>query len=181
MAAFIGRVACILCLVAPMITPARAQDASPDRMVAEWMVRMGGSVVLEGQHRSISDLAELPTSDFYVHTLNFTGITQWAFALGRRTAAFTAAQARQGSLYKRAALVRSAGLAGRGDHGPFRRLARAGDVGVEPAGPDLYSVRRHRYQSTSAAAETARLAHPPDARRGRGAGLVPAQESGPEL
>src|ERR1700761_6834308 len=45
------------------------------------MIRMGGSVVLEGQHHPISDLADLPTSDFQVHTLNFTGITQWAFAL----------------------------------------------------------------------------------------------------
>ncbi|HTA71883.1 MAG TPA: hypothetical protein VK776_26555 [Bryobacteraceae bacterium] len=78
---FIGRAACILCLLAPRITPAWGQDASPDRIVAEWMVRMGGSVVLEGQHRPISDLPDLPTSDFYIHTLNFTGITQWAFAL----------------------------------------------------------------------------------------------------
>src|SRR5260370_7976801 len=60
---------------------AQAQSPSPDRVVAEWMLRMGGSVVLEGQHRPISDLAELPTSDFYIRTLNFTGITQWAFAL----------------------------------------------------------------------------------------------------
>src|SRR5260370_358141 len=59
---------------------ARAQESSPDRMVAEWMLRMGGSVVLEGQHRAIADLAELPASDSHVGTLNFTGITQWAFA-----------------------------------------------------------------------------------------------------
>jgi hypothetical protein len=63
------------------MAPAWGQGLSPDRMVVEWMVRMGGSVVLEGQHKSISDLAQLPTSDFCVHTLNFTGITQWAFAL----------------------------------------------------------------------------------------------------
>src|SRR5260370_2188981 len=60
---------------------AQAQSPSPDRVVAEWMLRMGGSVVLEGQHRAISDLAELPASDFQIRTLNFTGITQWAFAL----------------------------------------------------------------------------------------------------
>src|SRR6516165_7895421 len=66
-----------LCVLA---APA-AQEISPDRMVAEWMLRMGGSVVLEGQHRAIFDLADLPTSDFHIHTLNFTGITQWAFAL----------------------------------------------------------------------------------------------------
>ena len=32
----------ILCASAP------AQEASPDRIVAEWMLRMGGSVILEG-------------------------------------------------------------------------------------------------------------------------------------
>jgi hypothetical protein len=31
-------------------------------MVAEWMIRMGGSVVLEGQRRPIADLAELATT-----------------------------------------------------------------------------------------------------------------------
>ena len=68
-------------LLGMMVVPALAQDASPDRLVAEWMLRMGGSVVLEGQHTSISDVANLPSSDFYVQTLNFTGITQWASAL----------------------------------------------------------------------------------------------------
>ena len=70
-----------ICLLALAAAPARTQPASPDRMVAEWAVRMGGSVVLEGQHKAISDLADLPASDFHVQTLNFTGITQWASAL----------------------------------------------------------------------------------------------------
>ncbi len=63
------------CLLAWALFPAMAQDASPDRIVAEWMLRMGGSVILEGQRRPITDLADLPTSDFRLHTLNFTGIT----------------------------------------------------------------------------------------------------------
>src|ERR1700687_3468311 len=75
------RATVVLCLLVALRIAGCAEAVSPDRMVAEWMLRMGGSVVLEGQHRPISDLAELPTSDFYVHTLNFTGITQWAFAL----------------------------------------------------------------------------------------------------
>ena len=58
-----------------------AEPASDDRIVAEWMIRMGGSVVLEGQHRAINDLADLPSNNFRIHTLDFTGITQWAFAL----------------------------------------------------------------------------------------------------
>src|SRR6202158_5676263 len=75
------RATVVLCLLVALRIAGCAEAVSPDRMVAEWMLRMGGSVVLEGQHRPISDLAELPTSDFYVHTLNFTGITQSAFAL----------------------------------------------------------------------------------------------------
>ena len=54
---------------------------SPDRVVAEWMIRMGGSVVLEGERRPITDLAQLPPTDFRLHTLNFSGITQWASPL----------------------------------------------------------------------------------------------------
>src|SRR5665213_1449453 len=77
----LGQTAGIACLLGMTILPALAQDASPDRLVAEWMLRMGGSVVLEGQHTSISDIANLPSSAFYVQTLNFTGITQWASAL----------------------------------------------------------------------------------------------------
>src|SRR5258708_32277752 len=73
--------ASVALLLGIVVVPALAQDASPDRMVAEWMLRMGGSVVLEGQHTAISDVANLPSSDFYVQTLNFTGITQWASAL----------------------------------------------------------------------------------------------------
>src|SRR4051794_405140 len=71
----------LLGLLIPTVILASAQEASPDRIVAEWMLRMGGSVVLEGQRRPITDLADLPTTDFRLHTLNFTGITQWAFAL----------------------------------------------------------------------------------------------------
>jgi Leucine-rich repeat (LRR) protein len=55
--------------------------ATPDRIVAEWMLRRGGSVVLEGQRKPITDLADLPTTDFRLHTLNFTGITIYAASL----------------------------------------------------------------------------------------------------
>jgi hypothetical protein len=47
-------------LLALSLTPAWAQEASPDRVVAEWMLRMGGSVILDGQRRPITDLADLP-------------------------------------------------------------------------------------------------------------------------
>src|SRR5258708_4513224 len=71
----------VILLLASALVPACAQDSSPDRIVAEWMLRMGGSVILEGQRRPITDLAALPTSDFRLHTLNFSGVTQSAFAL----------------------------------------------------------------------------------------------------
>src|SRR5688500_13759720 len=45
------------------------------------MLRMGGSIVLEGQRKPITDLADLPTADFRIHTLNFTGITMYAASL----------------------------------------------------------------------------------------------------
>src|SRR5271168_2141147 len=77
----LGQAAGVACLLGMMVVPALAQDASSDRLVAEWMLRMGGSVVLEGQQTSISDVANLPASDFHIQTLNFTGITQWASAL----------------------------------------------------------------------------------------------------
>ena len=59
----------------------KVEGPSPDRIVAEWMVRMGGSVVLEGQRKPIYDLADLPTTDFRIHALNFTGITMYAASM----------------------------------------------------------------------------------------------------
>src|ERR1044071_8401029 len=69
------------CLLAVTIALASGQEVSPDRMVAEWMIRMGGSVILEGQRRPATDLADLPNAEFRIRGLNFTGITQWGFAL----------------------------------------------------------------------------------------------------
>src|SRR5688572_24443288 len=61
--------------------PTKIEGPAADRMVAEWMLRMGGSIVLEGQRKPITDLADLPTTDFRIHTLNFTGITMYAASL----------------------------------------------------------------------------------------------------
>ena len=79
-----------VCLFAPVAfaqqLPAKSDAAavpgqSADRIVAEWMLRMGGSIVLEGQRKPITDLADLPTGEFRIHTLNFTGITMYAASL----------------------------------------------------------------------------------------------------
>ena len=61
--------------------PATIEGPAADRMVAEWMLRMGGSIVLEGQRKPITDLADLPATDFRIHALNFTGITMYAASL----------------------------------------------------------------------------------------------------
>ena len=63
---------------APAVYQPPPQQISTDRMWAEWMLRMGGSVVLEGQRKPTTDLSELPTTDFRLHTVNFTGITMYA-------------------------------------------------------------------------------------------------------
>jgi hypothetical protein len=76
--------ACLLLPVAAAAqtpAPSKVEAPSADRMVAEWMLRMGGSIVLEGQRKPITDLADLPTTDFRIHALNFTGITMYAASL----------------------------------------------------------------------------------------------------
>src|SRR5262245_12836770 len=40
-----------------------------DRPVAEWVLRMGGSVIVEGSSSRINELASLPAGDFRLHTV----------------------------------------------------------------------------------------------------------------
>src|SRR5688500_4700089 len=47
--------------------------AEADREVAPWALRMGGSVVLEGETKRIRDVAVLPDSDFRIVILNMIG------------------------------------------------------------------------------------------------------------
>src|SRR6266545_7149260 len=61
--------------------PAHAQQASPDRIVAERVLRLGGSVVLDGQRRPIFDLDELLDTDFRLHTLDLVGVSMGAWGL----------------------------------------------------------------------------------------------------
>jgi Leucine-rich repeat (LRR) protein len=42
---------------------------------------MGGSVILEGQRRPVTDLLELPSKDFHIRTLNLTSVTLGAYGL----------------------------------------------------------------------------------------------------
>jgi hypothetical protein len=61
--------------------PLRAAESSPDRVVAEWALRLGGAVVVEGQTRPIDDVDALPASDFRIRTLDLVGITLGASGL----------------------------------------------------------------------------------------------------
>ena len=52
------------------LIPCRAADA--DRSAAEWILHVDGSVVLEGATRQIHAAADLPASDFQLHTVNLS-------------------------------------------------------------------------------------------------------------
>src|SRR5687767_860345 len=54
--------------------PLTAQTPLPDRTVAEWALRSGGSVILERDPRRYWDVAELPRTDFRLHTVNLVGV-----------------------------------------------------------------------------------------------------------
>src|SRR5260370_7147238 len=54
------------------ITPGIA--AASDRSVAEWVLRVGGSVVVEGQQSSIWDISRLPAKDFALAAINLTDV-----------------------------------------------------------------------------------------------------------
>ena len=56
-------------------------DAVADRLVAERVLRLGGTVILEGENRPIVDLDELPDTDFRLHTLDLVGVTMGAWGL----------------------------------------------------------------------------------------------------
>ena len=71
LAAFASLVALALFGIAPVYQlPVHAQQSSADRVVAERALRLGGAVILDGQRTPISDLDELPDTDFRIHTLD---------------------------------------------------------------------------------------------------------------
>ena len=68
--------------VCAFVLPVNLPGQAPaDRVVAEWTLRLGGSVTLEGHHRPITDIDELPDSDFRIRALNLTGVTLHAYGL----------------------------------------------------------------------------------------------------
>ncbi len=167
----------VMFLLASALAPAWAEDSSPDRIVAEWMLRMGGSVVLEGQRRPISDLAELPTSDFRLHTLNFSGVTQWAFALEDEMKRLPAIPHLKelyvnGRLWydQPVTLVASTMrlLAG------SPQLEKLRKAGSEQTGSNLHSFRRYGPERSGTADQAAGVARPSDANpRPRSSAVLP--------
>ena len=141
---------------APAALPEQSRSASPDRIVAEWMVRMGGSVVLEGQRKPIYDLADLPTTDFRIHALNFTGITMYAASLQdelRRLPALPHLK----ELYINGRLVVRPACAARGrDHLALQRSDVARETGAQQTGSDLHPAQRPGAERPGAAEESRR-------------------------
>src|SRR5437016_1455405 len=60
-------------LIAALILAPAIATAS-DRSVAEWILRVGGSVVLEGQRVPTGDIARLPPGDFYIQAINLVDV-----------------------------------------------------------------------------------------------------------
>ena len=59
-------------LIVALIVPAIA--AASDRSVAEWVLRVGGSVVVEGDRTPIWDVARLPAKDFQIEAINLIDV-----------------------------------------------------------------------------------------------------------
>src|SRR6185369_15842704 len=59
----------------------RRSSGDPDRVVAERVLRLGGAVILDGQHTAIRDLDDLPAGDFHIRTLDLVGVSMGAWGL----------------------------------------------------------------------------------------------------
>ena len=81
-AAFASLVALAAFGVSPAVRSAvHAQQSSADRVIAERVLRLGGAVILDGQRTPMSDLHELPDTDFRIHTLDLVGVSMGAWGL----------------------------------------------------------------------------------------------------
>src|SRR5437763_35841 len=61
-----------LLIGALIITSGLAQAS--ERSVAEWVLRVGGSVTLQGDHTPIWDVARLPAKDFQIEAVNLIDV-----------------------------------------------------------------------------------------------------------
>src|SRR5579859_2106455 len=61
------------CVVTLLLALGIASAQTADRAAAEWVLRLGGTVTLEGQAQPLAGLSDLPPGDFYVQGINLVG------------------------------------------------------------------------------------------------------------
>ena len=72
--AFCFQLLSFLALLAfPRLIP-NAQDPTPDPAAARWVLRSGGSVILDGTNEPIWDLAQLPATPYRLRAVNLVGV-----------------------------------------------------------------------------------------------------------
>src|SRR5580700_5723838 len=57
-------------LLIPALLGLQAMAAASDRPAAEWVLRVGGSIVVEGDPNPVWDVARLPSQDFHIEAVN---------------------------------------------------------------------------------------------------------------
>ena len=62
-----------ICLFLLLSIPLLSQELWTDRTVAEWVLRLGGSVATTSNTRRIQDLSELPTATYQLTSIDLTG------------------------------------------------------------------------------------------------------------
>src|SRR5665213_1588530 len=68
----VGTIRVMACLAA-LCELLAAASAPPERHVAEWVIREGGRVMVNGQREVIGDLAKLPSSPFRLTAVDLVG------------------------------------------------------------------------------------------------------------
>src|SRR3954453_14563058 len=72
-----------LLMAALIVAPGFA--SAGDRSVAEWVLRAGGSVVVDGDRTPIWDGTRLPAQDFHIQTINLVDVLMEPNELKRLT------------------------------------------------------------------------------------------------
>src|SRR5262245_2550926 len=72
-----------LLLLAGAGAGAQQRSAPPrdDRIVAERVLRLGGTVMLDGLPRAVRDLDDLPEGEVHIRTLDLVGVSMGAWGL----------------------------------------------------------------------------------------------------
>src|SRR5580658_2878330 len=68
----VRKIRVLVCFAVLCEALAAASDAS-ERQIAEWVIRQGGRVMVNGQRQAIDDLAKLPAAPFRLTTVDLVG------------------------------------------------------------------------------------------------------------